>query len=510
MSIPASAIVKVTPGVLGTGGSPLSLNAVILSQSLSIPAGKVLSFVSQTAVQSYFGIGSTEDIVAGVYFGGYDNSYIKPGTLFFAPHAASNRAGWLASAAGLTLSAITALSAGTLMFSVDGASKTTGSINLSGATSHSNAAGLIQTAIQATTGLSSVTCTWDATRGVFVITSATTGANSSIGYASGTLATGLYLTQATGAIASPGSVADTPATAMLNVTNNTHNWATFMTTWEPDTATCLLFSVWANSQNQRFLYVAWDTDANAINQAASTTLGYQVKAAEYNGTTVIGGDTTWCSDQGSTIGAVTMALAAFLCGTVASIDFSRTAARITTAFKSQSGLLTSVGNEQYAENLIANGYNFSGAYATDNDNFRFLYPGQLAGDWKWVDAYVNQIYMNAQFQLGMMTLLTTASSVPYNQTGYTLIRASLIDTITAMKRFGAIQAGISLSSTQSALINQAAGIDISKTLYNEGWYLQILDPGAQARGNRQTPIINFWYTDGGSVHAINMASIDVM
>ena len=51
---------------------------------------------------------------------------------------------------------------------------------------------------------------------------------------------------------------------------------------------------------------------------------------------------------------------------------------------------------------------------------------------------------------------------------------------------------------------------VSTTLEQQGYYLQILDPGAQVRGNRGTPVINFWYTDGGAVQKITVASIDVM
>jgi len=40
--------------------------------------------------------------------------------------------------------------------------------------------------------------------------------------------------------------------------------------------------------------------------------------------------------------------------------------------------------------------------------------------------------------------------------------------------------------------------------------LQVLDPGAQVRGNRGTPVINFWYTDGGAVQQITLASIDIL
>ena len=58
-------------------------------------------------------------------------------------------------------------------------------------------------------------------------------------------------------------------------------------------------------------------------------------------------------------------------------------------------------------------------------------------------------------------------------------------------------------------MNQAAGRDVSTTIEQQGYYLQILDPGAQVRGNRGTPIINFWYTDGGIIQGITVNSVEV-
>jgi hypothetical protein len=86
----------------------------------------------------------------------------------------------------------------------------------------------------------------------------------------------------------------------------------------------------------------------------------------------------------------------------------------------------------------------------------------------------------------------------------------MIDPITSGINFGSIRTGISLSASQAAQVNQAAGLDVATIIEQQGYYLQILDPSAQVRGNRGTPIINFWYTDGGAVQKITVASIDIM
>lgn len=492
MSIPASDIVSVNPGVLGTGGNPLALNGVILSESELLPTGKVNSFSSANAVKEFFGSTSDEYALSQKYFLGFDNSTIKPDTLYFAPYAADDRAAWLQSGSfkGVTLAALQTLT-GVLTVTVDGTAFTSGSINLATATSFSDAAAKITTAF---TGTGKPTCTYNSINNTFVLTSPTEGVASTMTFATGTLSAGLKFTSVTGAVLSQGADADTPETAMDNVVANTLNWVDFMTAFEPVTAGKIAFAEWTNDQNQRFAYIAWDTDAQAIVNGSTTAFGVLCNDAEYDGVVPVYNNAE---------------LAAMVLGTVASIDFSRTNARITAAFKSQSGFVSTVTDQQIAANLLANGYSFYGSYATANDDFEFFYDGHMSGKWKWLDTFVNQVYLNSQFQLALMSLLTSAKSIPYNEDGYALIRAAMQDPIDQMLNFGGIRAGINLSEQQAAIVNSEAGRDVATTIETEGYYLQVLDPTPQVRGNRGTPVVNFWYTDGGAVHKINVASIDI-
>lgn len=493
MSIPASDIVEVNPGVIDSGGNPLALNGVILSKNTLLPTKKVRSFGSPTAVRAFFGPASAEYAVSQVYFLGYDNSTSKPGTLIFAPYVDVARAAWLQSGnlSALTLAALQALT-GVLTVTTDGVAFTSGTINLATATSFGDAATKITAGF---TGSGKPVCTWNPVNSTFVLTSPTTGAASTITFATGSLSAGLAFTSATGAVLSQGADVDTPTTALDSVKANTQNWADFTTMWEPNLAGKELFAEWNNAQNQRFAYIAWDTDAQAIVDGSTTNFGYLANSLGYTGVAVVYN---------------TLNLAVFVQGLIASIDFSRTNARITAAFKSQSGFVPTVTDSAIADILLANGYSFYGEYATANDQFNFFYNGQVSGTWKWLDAYVNQIYLNSQFQLADMTLLTQVGSVPYNDSGYNLLRAAKIDPINAALNFGSIRTGVKLSELQKAQVNQQAGREVASIIEQRGYYLQILDPGAQVRGNRGTPIQNFWYTDGGSVHKLTLASIDIL
>ncbi len=506
MTIPASDIVQVNPGVVGAGGVPLALNGLMISKSTLLPTNAVRSFSSATAVSSFFGPASDEYALAQIYFLGFDNSTIKPGTLLFSPYVDTDRAAWLQSGSlsAMTLTELQALS-GTLILTVNGTLATSTSISLATATSFSDAATKI------TAGFTGqVTCSWNAVNSTFTLTSATTGAASTITYATGTLSASLYFTLATGAILSQGAIADTAATAMDMAKGKTQNWVDFMTLWEPLIADKEAFAVWTNAQNQRYAYIAWDTDGQAIVNGSTTCFGVVAKGLAYDGVVPVSGDSAACIEQGTTLAIAARNLAAFVLGAVASIDFSRTNGRITAAFKSQSGFIPTVLDQQIAANLLANGYSFYGAYATANDQFNFFYNGQMTGKWKWLDPFVNQVYLNSQFQLAEMSVLTSVGSIPYNESGYSLIRAGMQDPINSGLNFGSIRKGIQLSEAQKAEVNQAAGVDAATIIQTQGYYLQILDPGAQVRGNRGTPVINFWYTDGGAVQKISIASIDIM
>jgi hypothetical protein len=499
-SIPASAIVSVIPSVISAGGSALELIGLCLTSSTRVPTGQVLSFPSSATVSSYFGPASVQAAQAAIYFAGFEGSNVLPGAMLFAQYNLAAVPGYLrgGNISGLTLTQLQALS-GTLTITFAGIGLTSSSINLSSATSFSNAASMIQSAFTSPP----FAVTYDSVSGAFVFTSTASGATATITYATGTLAAGLLLTQAAGATLSQGAAAAAaPAAYMAGIVAQTTNWATFFTDFDPDAgsgnALKFAFAAWAGTTQNEFAYLAEDTDITPTQSTnASSSLGQKIIAAGISGATPI------------YVPSIPYGLAAFASGAVASIDFTETNGEATLAFKSQSGLVATVTNATAAANLIANGYNYYGAYATANQNFIFFYPGSISGPFKWIDAYVGQIFLNSQFQLALMELLTNVKSIPYNAAGYGLIRSAMQDPITQMLNFGLITPGTTLSAAQQAEVNNAAGINIAQTLQSTGYYLQILPATAQVRGNRTSPSITFWYCQGGSVQSINVSSVEV-
>lgn len=496
-TIPASAVVAVTPNVIGAGGSALDLNGVILTTSTRSPIGSLLAFPSAASVTSYFGAGSVESAAGAIYFSGFDNSNVKPGSVWFAQYPATAVGAYLrgGSVASLTLAQLQAFT-GILTTYVNGSTVTSASISLAGASSFSSAAALILAGFTAP----GFTVSYDSVSGAFVFANTLTGSGSTQNFAGGSLAASLRLTQATGAVLSQGVAAATPGPFMDSVVVQSTNWASFMTLFDPDAgsgnALKLQFAAWTNVQANRFMYVCWDTDVTpTLSTQATTSLGYLLKQSNSSGTFVQYGF-DWQK-------------AAFICGSVASLDFTQTEGRATMAFKFQSGLTADVSNYAVYQNLLANGYNSYGVFATANSQFIFESNGQISGQFKWADSYVNQIWLNNSFQLALVTLLTQMKSIPYNDAGYALIRAACMDPINQALKFGAIRAGVPLSALQTAEVNTAAGVRIDGALASQGWYLQILPAIAQVRGNRQSPPCTFWYMDGGSVQIINLASVEI-
>jgi len=490
-SIDIRQLVNSVPGVLSGGGSNPVMSGVFLTTNSAVQVGTALSFPTYASVAAFFGSSAQESISAAQYFAGFDNSTVKPSVLKFWRYVNANVAAFLrgGSLGSMTLDQLKAIGSGTLIATVDGTLKTASSIALGSATSFSNAATLITTAFT-----SGVTCTYDSQRNAFVLTSATTGATSTITYCTGTLATALFMTQATGAVLSQGAAATTPAASMDALLLASKNWATFSTLFEPLLADKQAFATWTSQRTDR-VYFAWDTDIGATQTGNTSNFGYLAKIAQYNGVAPLYNRV----DD-----------AAFWMGTTASINFNQTNGRIAFSYRSQAGLVPAVYDDTVYANLIANGYNFYGSFSNNTDTFSFAQSGAIPGMWKWLDEYINQIYLNAQLETALINLLINSTSLPYNIDGYNAIRAACADPIRAAKNFGSIRAGVTLTQAQKNQINGAVGFDVSNEMFTEGYYLQISDADGTTRTNRTSPPISLWYMSGGSMRTLSMASIDVL
>ena len=491
MAIPITKDVKINPGVLSAGGTALDLNGLILTDSTYAPVGSVLSFTSDEDVGKYFGSASQEKSMATIYFAGYKGSTKQPGSLLFSQFNTDDVAAFLRSAsmADVTLAQLKLLT-GTIILTVDGTLVTSTSISLSAATSFDNAAVLIKTGIGA-----SVNVAWDSIVKAFVISSATEGEDSTITFAGGTLAPGLRLREADGAVLSQGADVAVVDDVFLNLLGISQDWALFTTSFVCDQAQHLAFAKWTSAQNFRFGYVAHDSSANATVQNSTDNLTYAlIETYSYGQTVPVYGFQTH---------------AASVLGYAASLDFERAEGRVPFKFRSLDGLLYQVSDSSTYDVLIANHYNFYGAYSSNNYSTKYWADGTITGDFKWLDSFCFQIWLNANLMQDAIEMFQANRSYPYNNSMKAAVEASFADTIAQGVAFGGIRTGITLSSAQKAQIQNAVGADISSSLLAKGWFLYIADATPEQRAERRSPSMTFYYCDGGSLQKLTLASIEV-
>ncbi|MGQ6231056.1 DUF3383 domain-containing protein [Serratia sp. IR-2025] len=491
MAIPISKDVKINPGVLAAGGTALDLNGLILTDSAYAPVGSVLSFSSDVDVEKYFGSSSQEAAMATIYFSGYKNSTKQPGSLLYSRFNTEDISAFLRSAsmADVTLAQLKLLT-GTIILTVDGNLVTSASISLSAATSFDNAATLIKTGIGA-----SVNVVWDTNTKAFVISSSTSGKSSTITYATGTLSAGLRLTAVAGAVLSQGADSAVVSDAFQKILAASQNFALFTTSFICTQEQHLAFAKWVSSQDYRFGYVAHDSSTNATVQNSTDCLAYLlINTYSYGQTVPVYGYQSH---------------AASVLGYAASLDFDRAEGRVPFKFRSLDGLLAQVNDSSTYDALIANGYNFYGAYSANNYSTKYWADGTITGDFKWLDSFCFQIWLNANLQQDGVELFQSNRSIPYNARGKAIIEASFSDTLNQGILFGGIRSGVTLSNSQISEIKNAVGADISPSLIAKGYYLYIADPTPEQRQGRKSPSMTLWYCDGGCVQKITLASIEV-
>ncbi|EGH3481599.1 TPA: DUF3383 domain-containing protein [Salmonella enterica subsp. houtenae serovar 43:z4,z23:-] len=494
-TIPLSVDFNITPNVVTPAGSAVDANGLMLTDNELIPVGAVQSYFSSSDVSALMGSESKEFLAAQQYFNGYENSSVIPGELLMYRIVTADVAGYLLSGnlKGVALTTLKAIPAGTITLSVDGASVTSASIDLSAATSFSDIASKLQVGI----GASKVTVEWLPIANRFIIRSATTGADSEVSYASaGALATGLLLTQATAAIVSPGSDAVTLTDTMNNIINVNQNWILFNSLVELTDNQKTELCAWASSSKNRFGYVVHDTTAEGtVANNANCFVQKVVVANGYENIFPVYGTYLY--------GVTALAYAA-------SVDFARTNGRISFKFRGFPGLTPNVTDLATAQALKSNGYNFYGAYSLNKTMAQYASDGAITGKFVWLDTFIDQVWINANLVSAYANLFTNNQSYPFNQNGYGAIQAATIDVANQALTFGAIQKGVVLDNAQIRIVNNTVGKDISATLYSEGWYLYIPTQTGAARLERQLQGAIFYWVDGGLIQSIAMSSTAIL
>ena len=489
MSISLNKDIRITPGVIKATGSAVDLNGLFLTSNPYVPIGSVKEFNSDSSVKSFFGELSDEYNIAKIYFKGVNKGTKTPSVIYFARSNTDPTAAQLRSyPGGLTIDQVKALN-GTLIMSINGVEQTQ-TINFATITSLAQAAQMIETAF------TDISCVYDTTVNSFTITSTTTPSeDSTLSYASGSIANELYLSAGYGAFLSQGATASVAVDLFKSIRESTENWAGFTTVYECTDEQHLDFAQWVHETESRFFYVAWTTSDTALVSGSTQTIAYQIKDKKYLNTSPV-----YCVDNTKPANVL---------GYAASLNFDRENGRAPLKFRELSDLTSDVTSGDDYDTLIANGYNFYGNYAANANKFNYWADGVITGDFRWLDAYCGQIWLNANLQAAIIRLFMSNKAIPYAMRGRALVESCMIPTLETFKTWGGITTGTDLDATQIQQIADLVGADISTSLISKGYYIHIGKFTSIMRAKRTTPEVHLFYTDGGSIQKLFMNSWEV-
>lgn len=486
MSIPASYLVAITPRTIRGGSADLATNGMLLTKSAFLPSYMLsMPFGSASAVAAVFGDESVEAKFALQYFTGLTNQQKAPESLVIGRRVDEDAPAFLRSAKiEATLAEVKAITEGDLTIVVGGNKISATQIDLSSATSLSQAAELIAEKVEGVTGAySSVT-------GMITLTTEAVGAEADISFAEGSVAELLNLTSASGAVCSHGIAALSEASNLDAIAASNSNWTQFTTAWEvTDEEEAKAYSAWADLEDA-FCYIFWSSDTkmgDVLTQDA--TIASKLRDS-YNCTCMVFGD---------------ILTAAFVCAYPATIKWDAVQGMKVLFGKSTSNISPMVTGKAQAEALDALKVSYFGQFATRNAEFQFANRGELTGSmYGFIDVLIAMIWFNAKLQRSIMDGFASVNRVPYNARGYTMIDSWCSDPIRAAKTVGVIDEGLALSNSQKAQIMQEFGKDITKDLVSNGYVLEITDPEANVRAKRGSPVMNLVYCYAGSVQKVEL------
>lgn len=490
MAIPISVDVNVIPGVLEASGDAVDLNGLILTTSTYMPASTALKFTSAADVSTYFGSSSTEYSMATIYFKGYNNTLSLPGALYFYRYDTEAtgsvvRSGTLSDS---DLSAIKLLS-GTLQFSINN-TEYSAAVDFSSVTSMYDVADIIGQAFE-----SEMTVEYAEEIKSLLLTSNDTGSSVYIIPYNSTITIGLKLQINVGATYSYGSDYQTPYAAMGSITETLQDFATYCTAFPVTTEQAVYFSQFASDSSYRYAFVMYDGSSDATTASSTDCLSYVVSETyDYSNVIPVYGDQTHASN---------------VMGFGAALNFDLLNGRRSLKYRELDGLLAMADTSWERTNLLANGYNFYGSYAQNNLSEKYWSPGSITGDYKWIDAFLGQVWLNANLQGAILSLFMSEIYLPYGAAGRTAIESACTDIISQFKNWGGITTGTTLTSSQIQAIYNTVGTDVSATLSNQGYYLYIGPFTAAMRSARTSPVCILWYTDGGVIQELTIDSIEV-
>lgn len=474
-TLPVSRVVNVAVEMSPTAAALRNFGScLILGDSDIIDTDERIRLYSSISdIATDFGISSREYLAAQAFF----SQSPQPTQVYIGRWAKSATAGRLRgrtlSSAEQDISLFTAITTGTLSLTIDGASKSMASIDLSAETNLNGVASQISSAL----GVSG-SCAWTGER--FVITSATTGTSSTVA----TTDTGT-LSSLMGFVGSATSVAGVAAESLASAITALLDYNTwYMVCVAPDASDDSIVEaaglIEAASPSRMIGFTT--QNSTEIDSTASSTLGSRLKGLGYNRTILV-----YSSDS--------PVAAASVFGRMATINFEGSNTTLTLKFKQLPGVTAENLRSSQAEALKSHNVNAFCAYQNDTS---ILQEGITSGGW-FIDETHGLDWLQNRVETDLWNLLYTSKKVGQDESGATAIVSCVNKSLEQGVTNGLIAPGVWNGDAFGAL---ESGDTLSTGYYV---YIQPFDEQSQSdREARKAPPIQIAVKLKGAVHFINV------
>lgn len=503
--ISQSRYINIVSGV-GAGAAVAQRQLIMraITQNNLLPPGLVAEFVNASSVGSYFGMQSEEYYRALAYFSFISKNITSPGRISFARWVSASIAPMIVGdTIAKVLAAFVAITAGTLTVNDGATAVPVTGLNFSTATTLTQVASILQTALRATADAQLATCTvtYNTNTNQFVLTGSTPGAGTLSSTPSGlsTDVSALLGWTTGGTILVAGQAADTPDVAVSKSAAISNNFGSFVycTPSTPLTNTQIAaIAAWCDSQNNQFMYSLATPLANL------QTLYALIKG--YSGVAINLLSTTQANDY----------IEQSPCEILAATNYNNPAASQNYMFYQFANRNITVSDDTTANTVDANRGNYIGVTQSAGQQLAFYQRGVLCGGSTAavdMNTFANEMWLKATFTANFMSLFLNVPEVPADPIGAAMLLGVMQPTITLAKTNGVISAGKTLSAVQQLYITQITGdANAWRQVQSLGYWLNITFTSQTNPNSNLTEWVanyQFVYSKSDAIRAVNGSDV---
>lgn len=465
MPISQSKYVSITSGIGGqSAAARKDLILRLFTTNALFPVNTVLEFTSSADVANFAGSASNEAKLASAYFGWVSKQVNTPRKISFMGYSLTATAPFIRSTSTLgTVAQFAAVTDGAMTLSMGGTSYALSSVDLSSATSYSDVASTLQTAVRGNTSggtlWTSATVTFDSATSSLILTGGATGAAvivAATSPASGTdLSTLCGWNTANSPILSNGTAAATLSDVLNTSVETSNNFASYAfvnaSLSADDISTIGSFN---DEQNYQYMYCG-DVNASNYSTIIASASGHSGMAINYQ--------------------PLSGVLPAYLMPAtiLAATNYDKVNGTVNYMFQQFPSQAVAVDTNTLAQTLDNLNINYNGQTQKAGAKIEFYQDGFLA-DGTDIAVYANEIWLKDAMATEILNLEIAVDKIPANYDGMGQVEGVLQSVIAEALNNGTISVGKDLTNTQKAYITQLTGDDTAwQTVQLNGYVLKV-------------------------------------